>query len=136
VKHVERNACDWLLSIQRTASHDQAFSGLVTPSNNSPRWSIFGRGVLGREVLRKSESRCLSQDGYTQSNKQDHDCAAHKHDLPSFAEQADDFLNRSDVICKARFHRGRHAERLMHASGIVIRDPKTCWNELPDLAEK
>src|SRR5229473_8793 len=73
VKHVERNARHWLRPIQRAASDDQPLSRFVPPSNNNARWSIFRRGVLGREVLLKSKPRCLSQDGYTQGNRQDHD---------------------------------------------------------------
>lgn len=40
----------------------------------------------------------------------------------SVLQQRDDFFNRPDVIRYSSFHRGRHAERLMHAAEVVIHE--------------
>ncbi len=41
---------------------------------------------------------------------------------PFSPKEADDFLDAPDVIRESRFHRWRHAERLMHAGEGVIHE--------------
>ena len=38
--------------------------------------------------------------------------------------QRDDFLDGQDVVCDLRFHRWRDAQRLMHATKVVVQGEK------------
>ena len=49
-------------------------------------------------------------------------CSRSRRRFRPSVQEADDFLDARDVIRQPRFHRGRHAERLMLASDVLLHE--------------